>query len=150
MTDWSDFGSSLLATFIGVLLALAGERLYDCYKDWREGVNLIKMFQRELSTTKDIIEKVNSATNMTWINPIKVPIWESVINTNRISLLSSHMWYSDLLSLYDDIKDYNEWHLIRTKQYYRDADVSRISSSLSESYIAIIKKIDTLLDAMNK
>jgi len=144
MTDWSGFWPSMIATFAGFVLALIGERLYDYYKDLREGNELVKAFNREIQTILSEVKKVRDNGNSVWINPIKIPIWDSVISTNKISLLCNYNWYSDLFRLYNEIKDYNEWHFIRTQQHYSGGDVTAISHALIDSENDIIKYIEKL------
>ena len=122
---------SIISTFLGFLLAILGERIYDAYKDRKVGNELTQAFITELTGFVFTINKVSIDDTVTWINPIKMPIWEGAVSTNKISLLRKYDWFSNLLSLYDEVRDYNEWHHLRTVQYCGGHDVSSISIVLS-------------------
>jgi hypothetical protein len=129
--DWSQFVPSMSATFAGVVLALIGTRLYDKRKDSHDKNGLILEFQEELEKLcKDIDNTVGSKNIKFCLNPAKTPVWDSVINTKKLMLIRKYHWYQELMALYDDIKDYNEWHRLRTRQYYDKKDISELSTSL--------------------
>lgn len=150
MIAWDDFLISMVSTFVGFLLAILGERLYDYYKDKKEGNQLVEAFSKELQNILTLIEEISKNEGLTWVNPIKVPVWESTICTNTLSLLSSYDWYGDLLSLYDEIKDYNEWHELRTKQYYSGGKIGSISDALTTSENEIKNKATSLIQKMEE
>jgi len=138
----------MIATFVGFLLALLGERWYDWYKDKEEGKCLIDSLEKEI---RDILFFLNTAgeqQNVAWLHPIKTPIWDSVISMGKLSLVNNLCWYTYLLQLYDEVKDYNEWHRMRTRQYYCGGKIDAISSSLKELEGEIKEKANLLINDM--
>lgn len=146
--ELNDFFVSVFSTFLGVILALVGERFYDKYKNKEESKNLKKAFHTEMENIIKIIEKIKSKPDLIWLNPIKIPIWESTVSTNQLSLICTEAWYPDLLSLYDEIKDYNEWQLLRTKLYYYDKEIMQENIKLDDIILQIEAKIKRLIDVI--
>jgi len=148
MIDWSQFLPDLIATFIGFLLALSGERMYDKYKDWRESKEIAKLFIAELENMSTIVVRTANTSDKSWINPIKTPTWDSAVSSKSIALLARFSWYNKLFELYDAIKDYNSWHNLRTNLFFEGKQYDQISQSLLEASNGIITQIDDLLLAM--
>jgi hypothetical protein len=111
-SDWSQFLSSIVATLFGFGLAIIGERIYDFIKDKSEQNILSLAFKKELM--KIAVEMDDIDLKLMYIDPIKTPIWESSLSTNKVALLHKEIWYGDLFRCYAILKEYNDWHNVRT------------------------------------
>ena len=131
--DWSQFIPTMIATFVGFLLAQMGMRLYNRAKNRSARRDLISSFISELELIRNKLIAMSDAKfeNM-MIHPIKMSVWESSINSNKLILLQSYAWYKDLYLCYSGLKDYNEWHNIRTKLVLWHSDEEKFAAGIEE------------------
>lgn len=108
MTDWSGFFPGVIETFIGVLVALILQKIYEDWKDMQEAKKQKGKIKKELTEiSKDLVHIQKN--NMIVLNPIKMPIFSGLINSTKIALLDRYLWYEELLSVYNDLSTYNSW-----------------------------------------
>ena len=93
--DWAQFWPSIIATVVGFGLAIVFQQvIYDAIKDNVTNRNkAINQIQRICEELGDIIEILSSDAksgealdpeSTSYIDPIKTPIWEAILNTNEI------------------------------------------------------------------
>lgn len=147
--DWTQFIPEMIATLVGFGLALLGSKIYDNYKDKGERKRLVSSLVRELLIIDKTIDNLD--LSLTWIKPIKYPVWDSAINANKIALIDDTDWFRELCDLYDDVQDYNEWHLLKTNLSFLlkvPGDSTSITTVLRKLSEDIKKKIAALLNTI--
>lgn len=141
----------ILTTFLGFGLAILGEKLYDSYKNKKECKRLLVSFKSEFRKIIESIRIIEASPTARWIKPIKTPVWDSVVSTDKIALIDNLIWFPKLYDLYDDIRDYNEWHLLRTNYLYFKEDNTlpeEIADVLEKAKKDILSKIDEIVQMM--
>lgn len=146
--DWSQFWPSIIATVVGFFLAIVFQQLiYEAIKDnitnRKKAIAQIRKIHDEL---EEIIETLSPSIpekdpldpeNISYIDPIKTPVWDAILNTNEIQNINDYFesktkphklfkrWRKasisvdlckELFRLYALIAEYNEWNNFRTKQ----------------------------------
>ena len=131
--DWSQFLPSIIATLIGFFLAIVFQQwIYDVVRDKftnrRKAVEQIHEICGELKEIEDYLIKEDNSKedNRYYLNPIKTPIWDSIVNTYEIQNVAAYFdarkkkseinEYKEVLIVYDFIAEYNAWHNFRTIQ----------------------------------
>lgn len=108
MTDWSGFGPGIIETFIGVLFALIFQKIYEDLKETKEANEQKVKIGKELTQILGDLARIHES-NIMVLNPIKMPIYQGLVNSTKISLLDRFIWYDELLSIYSDLSTYNAW-----------------------------------------
>lgn len=158
-SDWSQFFPSVIATFIGFVLAILGMWIYDSIRKFFERKNLREDIRNELLRIQEVLKTIEKEDNIAKgnnskilrINPLKCYIWDSAISTNRISLLNKLSCYSELLSIYDTINDFNQWQLLKSNKILEGIDVHAINIHLEELKEQLILQVaDVSVKLRNK
>lgn len=157
-SDWSQFFPSMIATFVGFVLAILGMLIYDNIKKNSEKKSLRNNIKNELFKIQEVLrtideeDKVAKGNNskVLRINPLKCYVWESAINTNKIDLLSKMSWYCDLLLIYDIINDFNQWQLLKANKLLEGKDVYAINTHLEELKNNLFLQVDDISIKLNK
>lgn len=147
--DWQQFVSSLVATIIGTLIGIVGpfyvQSILEKKEKRKKAVGYLRDIKKELEDVKQQFNSIKK-TDL-YLSPIKTPLWDSLINTNQIKLLSTlrvkktgfalATFTKQLFQIYDWIGEYNSWWNVyvngaivgaRTKE-----DLSAISEFINES-----------------
>lgn len=151
-SDWTQFFPTIIATFVGFVLAILGMWIYDSIKQHFERKELRKDIKNELLKIQEVLRTIEKDDNIAKgndsrilrINPLKCYIWESTINTNRISLLNKMPCYCDLLLIYDIINDFNQWQLLKTTKIIEGVDVDAINIYLEELKNSLILQVENI------
>lgn len=123
--DWGQFlaglVSGLIATIIGTIIGIFGPFYLQSVNERKNKKKRASQYlldvKKELEGMKGQFEAIK--TTDIYISPIKTPVWDSLINTNEIQLLSL-LKYKDntfntvnltkqLFQIYDLINEYNLW-----------------------------------------
>ena len=152
MTDWSQFVPSVLATVIGFFLALVFQQgIYEILKS--KILNRIKAKALITDIKKELERILNDLTGLSlvidkafFVDPIKTPVWEGILNTNEVELLARFKnvklskrilkdenlikkygaeelknlqfnLYDMIFSVYGVVQDYNKWWYIYSENY---------------------------------
>lgn len=91
--DWSQFVPSIIATVIGFLLAILFQQvIYEIIKskflNRRRAEELIKDIKKELDKIYFELSKLDR--NSAYVNPLKTPVWDGILNTNELALLERY------------------------------------------------------------
>lgn len=156
--DWSGFIPTMIATFVGFILAIVGTWIYDSIKEKDERKSLVIDLKNELwkirADLNSIFEEdqcAETANNkILRINPLKCYIWNAALSTGKITLLDKKNWYSDLLKIYNIITDFNEWQLLKTTKILEDIEVEPINMYLEKLRVSAIERIDMIVINMDK
>lgn len=151
-SDWSQFFPTMIATFVGFVLAILGTWIYDLIKRRDERNGLKRDIKKELLKIQKIIREIeeedkiaeNQNSRILRINPLKCYVWDAAIGSDKISLFGKISWYGDLLQVYDTINDYNEWQLLKSDKMLDKIDVYAINIHLEELKNEIIIQIDRI------
>ncbi|MDE7163826.1 MAG: hypothetical protein K2O04_00160 [Clostridiales bacterium] len=136
--DWSNFLPQFLpnlcATLVGFILAILFQQLvYELIKaKITNGTKIKNQLHKLLSEFENInneYKKINH--KLVYIEPIKTPVWDGLINTNELFLLSKYDkkriknekdkkeemgLYNKLFTFYGLISEYNKWWNLYTTQ----------------------------------
>ena len=154
--DWSGFIPTIIATFIGFVLAILGAWLYDRFREKEERNNLIIDLKNEIQKIKTDLNNIKiedqsakrDSTKILRINPLKCYVWEAAVSTGKITLLNRRPWYSQLLKTYDTISDFNEWQLLKTTKILDRMEISPINIYLEELRVLAIEQIEDIITKM--
>ncbi len=117
--DWGQFIPSIFATFIGFVLALIGEYVFDRHKDKKSTIELCERIKAELECIKEELGKLTEYSLDK--NPLKTPVWDEAINVGIISLIPINV-RSQLFAIYKRIHELNSWYEIKTNYYFAHFD----------------------------
>ena len=114
--DWSQFLASIVATVIGIFGPFYLQSVSEKRGKKKRAIQFLRDIDSELN---DVARQLRSVGNDIYINPIKTPMWDSLINTNEIQLFpllkskknSNNMsnLTKQLFRIYGYIGEYNSW-----------------------------------------
>lgn len=144
-------------TVLGFLLALKGEANREEKKDVQDAKQYIKDIIDELKKLKRINFISTSGARLYYIDPLKTPIWQGLINTNRLQLIAKlrqkkericedTSWYSELLILYDLIDEFNNFVNLYTENSFQTMITS--TEIDDENIDSVISKLSALQDSL--
>lgn len=115
--DWIQLIFEIVGTILGFGLAIWGERIADRIKARNDANLLRRLIVEEL---KKVYEDLNMFNEKTLdIQPLKIPSWESIINTGQVSLFDLEM-REKLFRVYNTIREFNSWCLVHTNYYFQN------------------------------
>lgn len=121
--SWDQFIPSIIATFIGFILALIGNYWLETWLEKRKNKKEIKkLFERlkhELSNLKLVLSGLNKYNLEK--NPLETPVWNEAINVGLISLIEAD-FRKKLFTVYKKINELNSWYEIKTNYYFTHPD----------------------------
>ena len=146
--DWSQFFPSVLATLVGFILAIVFQQyLYEKIKDLILNRNRVKNQIRKLKDelTKEVLQLCLAVESL-YIDPIKTPVWEGVLNTNEIQLLDDFFKAKEkkltarfgksngkpldicekLFEVYGLISEYNKWWNLYSEQRVAGREANKL------------------------
>lgn len=90
--NWDQFWPSIIATGIGFILAILFQQLlYEVIKNkivnYRKSHTLINEIKKELDRCLLLITELDF--KISYLNPVKTPVWDGAINNNEIQLLAT-------------------------------------------------------------
>ncbi len=106
--DWSQFIPGVLETFIGVIIALIFQKIYEDIKENKEANKQKLRIKNELINILDDLTQIQE-NNIMVLNPIKMPIFQGLKNSAKLSLLERFVWYDEMLSVYNELSSYVSW-----------------------------------------
>lgn len=146
------FGLDIIVTFIGFFLALKGEKLNERRKDKEDAIQCLDDIREELILISSYINKLDLQRKC-YISPLKTPVWNGMIGTNKVQLLTKYqqamhkkrmstVWYDHLFEVYGSIDEFNRWCDLFTETNYEamllfdepDKIVQRTNSILQSLY----------------
>ena len=117
--SWDQFVPSIIATFIGFVLALIGDYFLQTglekRKQTKEVNDLFSRLLAELEDMKTVLEGLNEYTLEK--NPLKTPVWDEAINVGLISLIETNLRKS-LFTIYKKLEELDSWYAIKTNYYF--------------------------------
>lgn len=121
--DIFDILFQLFITVCGFIFALWNERRHEEKKNREETAELKKLLKDELQRIQKLLEKLD----VTYLEsqPIKIPMWESVISTGHLALLDFST-REELFRVYNRIKEYNSWANIYTNYYFEKGEMNQL------------------------
>ena len=148
--NWTQFIPTMIATVIAFGLTILGTYLYDNYVERKEKkefiINLRNELNDMLASLSDTQTKLLDKEEIyLWVNPLKTYIWDSIANTNRLSLISKELWYKDVLEIYHTVREYNTWHMIRTNATIQDQEDTYIEESLKKTSKELEEMINSVI-----
>ena len=154
--DWSQFIPSLIATFLGCVLAIYFTHLYSKSEQKKEQAEIEKNIIAELKSIKFTITNEYKVDKL-YLNPIKTHYYDSLINAQKINLLATNTKFdvisqkedntSDLctiLDFYSAIDEFNRWNNWRTNNTNLN-DSKIVDETLLTLKSEINKYIDNIL-----
>ncbi|GHT10787.1 hypothetical protein FACS189426_11700 [Bacteroidia bacterium] len=115
--DWSQFLPSMIATFIGFVLALIGQWFFGYIKKSKGSGELKSHIAEELNSIKLALE--NFESTFLDVQPLKTPIWNALINAGQVALLDTQI-REQLFGVYSTIQEFNSWSLVQTNYYFEN------------------------------
>ena len=157
--DWTQFLSGLVATIIGTIIGIFGPFYLKSINDRRNkrnrAIQCLHDIKKELMGINEQFGAIKDTD--IYISPIKIPVWDSLINTNEIQLL--YMLKTKLLNttdltkqifqIYDLIGEYNLWWNMYTQGAVVGARAQKDLSSI-KAFIETSKTILLSEDANDK
>lgn len=161
-SDWSQFWPSLVATLIGFVLAIVFQQIvYEKIKavlfESNKAKKLLAEIKKELNDVcatlhrhgKEISDAENGKYAMFYVDPIKTPLFDGMLNENAFPYLTKYKKarlsrnylksvnrdglkrtrinvYNLILSVYDTIRDYNKWWNIYSESWASGNDSKRM------------------------
>ena len=113
--DWWQLLPEIIATFVGFILALFGQFLWEKGKEIKEAKHLLERIAKELKGIKQVLIDIDPVTYE--MQPLKTLIWDEAINAGKISLLEETK-RERLLKIYKQIQEINSWFAIQTKYVF--------------------------------
>lgn len=154
LIDWIQVVIELFVTFFGVGLAILGERMTDWFKNRKDTRELKKLVKEELKKVYNELENFSEETLD--VQPLKIPLWESAVNTGQVSLFD-FATRNKLFHVYNTINEFNSWCKIHTNYYFEKEKQNRLliktlnqmknellSNNLNESDSSINSAIEIL------
>ena len=139
--DIFDIFFQLFITICGFIFALWNERRLEEKKNKKDTIELKKLLKDELQRILESLETLN--VSYLESQPIKTPMWESVINTGHLSLLDFSTREA-LFRVYNRIKEYNSWANIYTNYYFdKNEQNEAILNELEEIRDSLLGKIQS-------
>lgn len=123
LIDWVQVAIDLFVTFFGFGLAIIGERVTDWFKTRNDTRELKKLLRVELEKIYNDLKKFNEETLD--VQPLKIPSWESAINTGQISLFDL-ITRNKLFCVYNAINEFNSWCWIHTNYYFEKGKQNKL------------------------
>lgn len=157
-----NFFISLFSTSIGCFLAIFLTKKYDSKKEDKEKKLLCSNIKIELEKIKRQIIDIKTTTDRIYINPIKTPFYDSLINTNKSNLLMSYSWFyctnknlqseslQDVIEIYEYINEFNKWHTWMTNNYPNEEIICLSTNHTQKLAKLIIEGIEEILELINK
>lgn len=115
--DWSQFLAGFVATIIGIFGPFYLQSRIEKSNKKNRALHYLYDIKSELLSIKEQLLAVQKTD--IYISPIKTPMWDSLINTNEIELLSllksktteptMPKLTKQIFQIYDLIKEYNSW-----------------------------------------
>ena len=119
--NWEQFVPSLVATIIGTVIGIFGpfymQSVHERCNKKIKAIQCLSDIKKELNEQKEQFTAIQDSD--IYLNPIRTPVWDSLINTNEIQLLyllknkdktsSSINFVKQLFQIYDLINEYNLW-----------------------------------------
>lgn len=115
--DWSQFLACFVATIIGIFGPFYLQSLIEKRNKKRRAIQHLHDIKKELMSINEQLLAVQMSD--IFINPVKTPLWDSLINTNEtqvFSLLNSKIagstisnFTKQIFQIYDLISEYNSW-----------------------------------------
>jgi hypothetical protein len=113
-----DFLVGLLATGVGVFLALYAQMLYERYKQNKETEEIKIKIKKELEEAIETIKDISTRSSEIFLSPIKTPVFKAYVNSTKVTLLDKYQWYNNLLIVYKYIDDLNLWHNLKAEKSF--------------------------------
>ena len=144
-----EFIYASFGAFFGFLLAIFSAQRLDARKKRSELEVIEKDVRAELAEKRGELKDLKDKDTL-YINPIKVPYWDSILSSNRLQLLEKGEWLKSVMLTYDLIEDFNQWHIKRTDLLLNP----NISGKMFNEHVAIINKAiegqnDSLVELIN-
>lgn len=162
--DWSQFWPSIIATVVGFLLALIFQQLiYEAIKNGItnrfKAIKQIRKICDELYDIRDALKTMNYSN--TYINPIRMPVWNAILNTNEIQSIADYFelknkkhkkqpngidsvdLYEKLFEIYAMIAEFNEWNNLRANQILLSTGASETAKVKVYETIANLRDLIT-------
>lgn len=144
-------------TVLGFLLALKGEANREEKKDVQDAKQSIKDIIDELKKLNRINFISTNGARLYYIDPLKTPIWQGLISTNRLQLIAKlrqkkeqacedTSWYSELLILYDLIEEFNNFVNLYTENSFQTMITS--TEIDDENIDSVISKLSALQESL--
>lgn len=113
--DWFQIALELFVTVLGFFLAIWSARVTDIIKARSDTKELKRLIKEELKKINDDLKNFNEKTLD--VQPLRIPLWESAINTGQLSLLD-FVTREKLFRVYNTIREFNSWCLVHTNYYF--------------------------------
>lgn len=123
LIDWIQVAIDLFVTFFGFGLAIFGERLTDWLKTRSDTMALKKLIKEELKKVLNDLENFSEETLD--VQPLKIPSWESAINTGQVSLFD-FTTRNKLFLVYNTINEFNSWCLVHTNYFFEKGNQNKL------------------------
>lgn len=128
--DLREIMYAAVGVFLGFWLAIKGDNSQEKKKETENAMQCIRELINELNTIKEQLKDSSFNTNTKcYIDPLKTPVWNSLISSNGIQSLSkqkqkmeskgkSVVWYKQLFEMYGQIKEFNMWCDLFSEQVF--------------------------------
>lgn len=121
--DWTSILLELFAAFLGFGLAILGERITDKINTRNAIKEQKKLLKEELEKVLNDLKAYNIETLD--VQPIKIPVWDSAINTGQVSLFDFNT-RNILFRTFNFINEFNSWCLIHTNYFFEKGEKNQL------------------------
>lgn len=138
--EWNQFWPSMIATFVGFVLALLGQFAWERWKEKHDAKGLISRIKSELG---DVITVLTAVTDTSLeAHPLKTLVWDEAINAGQVSLLKPNI-RAGLFVIYKQIQEFNSWFLVKTNYYFEHNGVynQQLNDELAEQKKILLGEI---------
>jgi len=138
---------TIIGTFVGFLLVMLGGRIIEHVKEEKERQRLKENLMNEIDSIYSNVDKVElrdkDYNRNFYLDYLKVLIWEGLINTSKLALISNDLWFKDLANLYSYVREYNKWHVLRSELFFLTSNIlSSAEPTLNCLNKLSIRKVD--------
>ncbi len=137
--DWSQFWPSIIATLIGFSAPFVIQGVINRISDKIEAKDIATKLHNELKIISTKLNKITEErglnNNPSYLNPIATPIYKGLINSTKISLLNRYVWYDMLLTIYDRLELYNDWHNFLTNNEDTNLNVGAYLKAIEDDLL---------------
>ncbi|MBO4252101.1 MAG: hypothetical protein J5911_05540 [Clostridia bacterium] len=151
--DWSQFWPGMIATFVGFVLGIFSDRLLIKISESNERKIAKESLLAEIKKIKEEIDSTKSDNEVHFeIQPLKTPVWDSLISTNKIALFSNKKYSKELEHYFDFyalVNEYNKWYELLSQSYFYSTDYKKDNEKLKSIRRSLKQTMENLKNAGN-
>ena len=128
LDQWREVTNGIIGTFLGVILAFSLDAFIKEKSIHEERKTIKQAIKEEIIEIKKSVDnhklRDNKYIPIFYIDYIKTPTWDGIVNSLKMSLFSDYSWNKDLHEFYNYVQVYNKWNMLRTESEFLQANNS--------------------------